>query len=426
MIARLLAFATFISLVVFESCGTTPAQNLNPFTPTVIDFTGYVVPADSLADPEILPAQVPDTVPAKQLPTEPLLPFAFDVLSPFDTAMRVPLNRFEDTSHFHYLTYRVGQDHSDLEFIGGTQSLYWARAMQTDKAGHIWFGTTGGVSCYTPRGDSASGLRYYSANEGLCSNVVDAIRQDRSGKMWFGTGDGKMSCYDGKNFANLNKQDDAILCMTEDQNGNIWSGRFNGVQCYNPATKTTIRWTTAQGLCNNAVQCMLEDKTGKLWFGTFRGVTCYDPKAKRGNNFVHYTKRQGLVNDNINTIYEDSTGNIWFGTEAGGATCFNGKTLMTFTTVQGLANDTVQTIFGDSKGNLWFGTRMGLSKITSATLNDFQNKIDSLDPVKQPLFINYGVSDGISGGFFRNSVCESAAGAIWWGTTAGVLVYSPR
>jgi sugar lactone lactonase YvrE len=66
-------------------------------------------------------------------------------------------------------------------------------AMQ-DKAGNLWFGTTGGEGVFRYDGTTFTN---YSEKDGLCNNEVGVILEDKDGYIWFGTNDG--ACFfDGK------------------------------------------------------------------------------------------------------------------------------------------------------------------------------------------------------------------------------------
>src|SRR5436190_6541141 len=68
----------------------------------------------------------------------------------------------------------------------------YIRRMFQDRDGNIWFGTTSdGVVRYDGRS-----LQYFTTQEGLGGNWVNAMAQDAQGDLWFATGGG-VSRYDG-------------------------------------------------------------------------------------------------------------------------------------------------------------------------------------------------------------------------------------
>lgn len=116
-----------------------------------------------------------------------------------------------------------------------------------DKAGNLWFGTTGeGVYRY-----DGKFFTQFVQQDGLCSNTVWSILEDKAGTIWFGT-DAGLCRYNGKTITRIS------LTVT--------SSRFL-LTAISPMSRSTVQ---------NAVWSMMQDRSGKLWFGTSEGVYCYD------------------------------------------------------------------------------------------------------------------------------------------------------
>jgi ligand-binding sensor domain-containing protein len=118
-----------------------------------------------------------------------------------------------------------------------------------DKAGNIWFGTTGeGVYKY-----DGKVFTQFTIQNGLTSNTVWSILQDKEGNIWFGTTDGPCR-YDGKSITPVPINGNLLPEINSDGYYNNWS------------TKKTV-WS------------MLQDKSGRIWFGTGEGsiATMVDP-----------------------------------------------------------------------------------------------------------------------------------------------------
>ena len=176
-----------------------------------------------------------------------------------------------------------------------------------DKAGNLWFATSGGLSRFNDRlinnpcskhnlsiqtefkkhnSELAKCFTNYTTKQGLVNNVIKSMVIDKIGNLWLAT-EGGISRYDGNRFTNF---------------------------------------TTEQGLVTNFVNSVIEDKNGNMWFGTFGGGLCrYD-----GKSFTNYTSTQGLASNFLNCINEDKQGNIWFATNGSGLTCYNGKSFSNF------------------------------------------------------------------------------------------------
>jgi len=290
-----------------------------------------------------------------------------------------------------------------------------------DKAGNLWFGTTGeGVYCY-----DGKLFTQFTVQDGLNSNYVYSILEDKIGHIWIGTDSG-LCCYDGKNIKNVPMimpdgnnfyttpstnnapVKNAVWSMLQDKSGKLWLGTSAGVYCYDGVSFTRFLDNpyiiNKDNLHLKMVDCMFQDKKDIIWFGSGmppgeEGICRYDGKsitsfkpngdgwirtileAKDGNlliatrasgvglyngkDYINFTEKAGIDNEDVTTILKDSKGNIWIATEHGsgqldedgGVWLFNEHTFTRFTTKEGLIHNGVFCIVEDKSGNLWFGTR---------------------------------------------------------------------
>ena len=230
----------------------------------------------------------------------------------------------------HWRTFGVPDGLSGLDVRGIIQ----------DRAGNLWFGTTGsGVSRYDGRTFTT-----FTTKDGLAHDDVRSMFQDDAGHFWFGTGGG-VSRYDGRVFATFTTKDglanNRVLSMFQDDAGHFWFGTLGGVSRYDGGTFTTF--TTKDGLGGNSVVSIYQDGAGDLWFGTWgSGVSRYD-----GQTFTTFT-----------TVL-DKTGHLWFGTDGGVVIRYDGQVFMTLTRQAGLPGNSVRPMLLDQDGSIWIGTLGG-------------------------------------------------------------------
>jgi len=250
-----------------------------------------------------------------------------------------------------------------------------------DKAGNLWFGTTG-EGIYRFDGKSFTN---FTEKDGLSNNTVWSILEDKTGILWFGT-NGGVCRFDGKNFSSFPISGDLkyspeayqgpVLSILLDKTGSLWFGTmYHGVYRYDGRT-------FANFLSDEAVECILEDKAGNIWFGSWSngGAYCFDKSranhpcitnsCKHGlqrrqdqtehyeeiaKSFTNFRKQDGLADDMISDIIEDRMGNIWFGTRDHGVCRYDGKSFVYFSEKDGLGSNCITYILEDKIGNLWFG-----------------------------------------------------------------------
>jgi len=263
-----------------------------------------------------------------------------------------------------------------------------------DKNGYILFGSDSGVHRYNP---SAGGKSFtnLTENSGLRNTSIWNFYEDKHGKLWIATGDSGVYNYDGKVFNkfisdninnNSNLRLNYISGITEDKNGTIWFASWNneGISSFNG--KSLVNFLYGENVFDYMVHCILKDKIGNIWFGTRNdGVFCFNPSMGE-KSLNNYREKEGFTSRGISTMLEDKKGNIWFGTENRGVFCFDpstqltegGKSFINFTTKDGLSNNSVFSIVEDKAGNIWFGTRnVGLCRYDGKSFTDFSNKLNN-------------------------------------------------
>lgn len=327
---------------------------LRPFSPVVIESQGYVVPPDSISEPNVilLNDRKLKRVPARKPKVVPVVPNIHQAGMPKVVIAGTPRVCTPGQDTF-LLPVVVAAIHSP--FIAGIPEVTIVKdAYSKDQ---------------NPQNFSS-----FSKLEGLKTEEIRCMLQDRSGYLWFGNKGGGLCKYDGKTFTLFTEQDGLssryIMDMLEDRHGNLWlATQYGGVCKYDG--KAFTHFKEKEGLTHNEINTIREDRQGNLWFGTNGGgVSKYD-----GISFTHYTERQGLSDNVVLSIHEDSRQNIWFGTASGGVCKFDGKSFSHYTEKEGLSNNTVSCILEDQHGNYWFGTNGGgVSKYNGKSFSHYTEK----------------------------------------------------
>ncbi len=304
-----------------------------------------------------------------------------------------------------------------------------------DKAGNLWFGTTGaGIYRYDGRA-----FVNFTEKEGLSNNIVYCMAEDNAGNIWIGTDRG-VCRYDGKtfNYITLPGMDDLnasrfngvttvnnpqisshnakqVFSMIKDKKGNLWLGTaVLGLYRYDGSSFTRFKYKedvwgmlsedsakVSSANYKNAIQCLLEDKAGNIWFSAIShgGAYRYD-----GKTFTHLAP-EGMNKSHVFYMLEDKGGSIWFGTRNDGIYRYDGSSFTAYTEKEGLCSNNTTSILEDKKGNIWFSsTFKEIAGRTKGCVTRYDGKSFTRLPV-----------DGLANSSVWNML-EDKSGNIWIGS----------
>ena len=227
----------------------------------------------------------------------------------------------------------------------------------TDSKGNIWIGTTNGLSKY-----DGKQFTNFTINEGLTGNIIYQISELNDGSIWAGTNEG-ISIYQNGKFGafDINKGVSVkkVTAILEDYKKNKWFSTYgNGMCLIDHGHFFTL--TKDEGLTDNNILCMKEDNEGNIWIGTPRGLCRYS-----GGRFITYTTENGFNDNRLLTAYTDHLNRIWFGIVNGGLNYIHGNTVYTPPFENILARATIWSIAQDAAQNFWFGTSTGPALVST-------------------------------------------------------------
>ncbi len=269
----------------------------------------------------------------------------------------------------------IGTDGGLARVVGGTVQLFppsdplstaSVLALLEDHEGDLWIGTeTEGLHILRDR-------RFFTfgAHEGLASDATTTIVEDRSGTLWVGTsGNGLNAVHlneDGtgtevfparagvRNYTVQNGlASDVILSLAAAPNGDLWVGTPDGLSRIHSGAIDTF--TSADGLPDDFIRSLYVDSDGSLWIGTRHGLAHWTSPVGGQTNIKIYTQTEGLGSDLVGAMTRDTYGNLWIATLAGLSRLRTGK-IVNFTTANGLSSDVVTALLPGSDGTLLIGT----------------------------------------------------------------------
>ena len=164
--------------------------------------------------------------------------------------------------------------------------------------------------------------------------------------------------------------------IIEDQEGNLWIGTWEGLNCFNPTSGKFYRYKhdeqNTNSLINNKIQHVFIDSYNNIWIATPDGLDLLD---KTREHFTHFNAdpddSYSLIDNFVSLTYQDKEENLWVGTSTGlnlvvkdnlekGQIEFKNYS-QSLTDPNSMSGFSVSSIFNDSNGNLWIGTEEGLN-----------------------------------------------------------------
>jgi len=239
----------------------------------------------------------------------------------------------------------------------------WPNFLYEDRQGHLWFGSLEGIYRY----DGQAYTRF-SLKDGFPS-VANQMFEDDQGRLWIVSGKG-LTQYNGTTAityaAPEGLPDGLFRSGTLDAQGNIWLNTYtSGVVLFNFLGFRQL--TKVHGLLNNQAWDVFVDQANHLWIGHLDGgATQFD-----GISLIQYPAR--LVGGNTIVTTQDAQGNHWFASNAPdqGITRFDGISFTTFSEAEGVSSNYVVDLLPDGEDNLWLATfGAGLNQLR---LNRFQH-----------------------------------------------------
>ncbi|MDO7854307.1 hybrid sensor histidine kinase/response regulator transcription factor [Hymenobacter convexus] len=301
-----------------------------------------------------------------------------------------------------------------------------------DREGNLWATSANGLTQYLP--DSRFVL--FDAADGLPGTKVYALAPavGETGAYWVGTNNGLALLHPGTATSAARclvlprREPDTynvVRAVLPRANGEVWVGTTQGGSGVWEASRKRWRLLSAEipPLAETTVANMLEDRYGRIWLATeTNGLVVYDPATARFEQYVGPTLAGAR---RVMKLLRGRTGTIWLGTEGAGLVQAEEVAPARAGAAPGLRFRAVApraasaeplsvfSISEDGRGRLWLSS-FGEGIFTY----DPAQPADGLHPV--PLHDAPGVH--INNPYFVQ--CD-AAGAVWLGTTRGLVRYQP-
>jgi signal transduction histidine kinase/streptogramin lyase/ActR/RegA family two-component response regulator len=277
-----------------------------------------------------------------------------------------------------------------------------------DIHGRLWVGTNRGVF----EEDSRNGRTFWRKAPVASDRVVESMAVDHSGALWIDLDNKQLVRYDPATrttarFTPANGVPDVRLNLTfVDSRGAVWLLSDKGV-LRSDAAGTTASFRPVPGMIEaGACEVMREPRPGEYWIGCERGIL-----HGSSGNWELIDHKLGLRDDRVESLAVARDGGLWVGYHgAFGITRLawkDGRVIARhFDRSSGLKSDLVYALFFDAQGNLWDTTDRGADVYDGIHWRHFDRE------------------DGLIW-----DDCDSDAwfvdpdGAVWIGTSGGLAYY---
>ena len=229
------------------------------------------------------------------------------------------------------IEYNVA-DNSAKEYLAPKEILeqssnLFARNILIAKDGQIFIATEFGLITLNRRTNTFRIHKKVTDDKtSLSDNSINDIFQDSNNNIWIGTYKGLNKVVSNENGVLKFKQ---FIGLVTDGNENVVSnqiidleeidkvlyvGTTNGISLIDLNTHQSVNFDSPK--VNSFVIAFEKDSKGNLWYSTTEGINSYNPKTK---STAKYGKNDGLIDRTFKlmTSFKESNGNIYFGSHLG-------------------------------------------------------------------------------------------------------------
>lgn len=212
----------------------------------------------------------------------------------------------------------------------------------------------------------------WHVEDGLSQSNVRSIIQARNRLLLIGNSEGIMS-FDGVHFAPMRVNNstetanEPVNALLISKNGDLWIGTDDrGV--IRQSSQKSINISEDSGFHQERVRALFEDSSGSIWVATHNGV-----ERITGNKMVSFDSLGLVPGDITQPFAEDAHGNVFIVTSKG-LFRSKGSQIHPYKAAMKELGD-VTSISGDVSGVIWVGHAKGLSKLTPAGQEGFEESI---------------------------------------------------
>lgn len=285
-------------------------------------------------------------------------------------------------------------------------------ALQFDRSGWVWIGTTGGGLQRLPIGRDAFALRRanLAGAAGSASFNVTSVLELADRQIWLGTGSNGIAVFSpdftllatlGLHASTRSAPREFVSSLAQTADGVVWAGAPDGLHGFWPDRKPFRDLPSSKWFGNATVRRLFAAPDDQLWIGTSDGLFLM-PSGSHDIERVG-TKNGAAAHVSVNAMTQDEAGRVWIGTAQGLYVIVHGDATMQI--VEGMAGHepahaSVLGLLLDTHQTLWLDTPEGVHRIV-----DFDGHRAAFDQVSMRL--------GVGGKPGGANLLEDGDGRIW-------------
>lgn len=266
------------------------------------------------------------------------------------------------------IDYRYENYHWLKHAMGNKQSLIndQVHAVIEDSEGDLWFGTSNGISLYnSTTGQWHSFLSSFNEQLKDKNHIFITLCEVSPGIIWAGgytSGIYKINkhtlsveYFSPYLLTSINMRPDKyIRDMIKDSKGNIWSGGYYNLKCFDLETKKVRLYPGV-----SSITSIVEHDKEHMWIGTATGLYLLN---RNSGQYQYIEAEMGAAY--INSLYQADNGSLYIGTNGSGVFVYNiqNHTLEHYyTDNSALVSNRIFTILPEVDGRIMMSTENGVT-----------------------------------------------------------------
>lgn len=266
------------------------------------------------------------------------------------------------------IDYRYENYHWIKHSMGNKQSLIndQVQAIIEDSDGDLWFGTSNGISLLNSRtGQWHSFLSSFDKQLKDKNHIFITLCEVSPGVIWAGgytSGIYKINkhtlsveYFSPYLITSVNMRPDKyIRDMIKDSKGNIWSGGYYNLKCFDLETNNVRLYPGV-----SSITSIVEHDKDHMWIGTAAGLYLLDI-----NSGKYQYIETGIGTVYVNSLYQAKNGSLYVGTNGTGVLVYNIKNQTLehyYTDNSALVSNRIFTILPEVDGRIMMSTENGVT-----------------------------------------------------------------